>query len=635
VRQVIGPLLAGRGDQLPVSAIPPDGTWPTGTSCWEKRAIAAAVPQWQSELCVQCGQCVMVCPHAAIRAKVVPPEALTASPPDFQSVPARDPAFAGQQFTIQVAVEDCTGCELCVEVCPSRDRREPKRRALVMAPLEPLRERGRQHWHFFLSLPEVPRAALNLHKVGQQQLQQPLFEFSGACAGCGETPYLKLASQLFGDRMLVANATGCSSIYGGNLPTTPWSTNATGRGPAWCNSLFEDNAEFGFGMRVALDQQREMAVALLRSLAGFAAEPHSGAALATSGSAVASGLMAPAGSGSLGGFGASEVAGALADSMRPGTSRAADGSAAVARSGSPVDLPADGPAADVAEGPAETPAVAPALAAAILAALDQQSDEPAIHAQRERVEALKRQLHTLLDSLPAEGRAALPAARLLAIADSLVKTSVWLVGGDGWAYDIGFGGLDHVLASGRDVNALVLDTEVYSNTGGQASKATPLGAVAKFAAGGKASAKKDLGLMAITYGTVYVASVAMGARDEHTIRAFLEAESYPGPSLILAYSHCIAHGIAMQRGMAQQRLAVASGRWPLYRHDPRRAERGENPLQLDSPAPTIPLAEAMASEQRFRLLASTQPERSRALALQAQAAVDRRWALLRRLAGEG
>jgi pyruvate-ferredoxin/flavodoxin oxidoreductase len=567
VREVIGPLMAGRGDDLPVSALPCDGTWPTGTSRWEKRAIATAVPQWQSDLCVQCGQCVMVCPHAAIRAKVATPEALAAAPPDFQSVPARDPAFAGQQFTIQVAPEDCTGCKLCVEVCPSRDRQQPKRRALVMAPLEPLLDRGRQHWDFFLGLPEVPRAALNLHKVGQQQLQQPLFEFSGACAGCGETPYLKLASQLFGDRMVVANATGCSSIYGGNLPTTPWSTNAAGRGPAWCNSLFEDNAEFGFGLRVALDQQREMAAALLRKLAGL--DSGTGAASPVLGSGAA----------------------------------------------------------------AEEPSVAPGLAAAILAALDQQSDEPAIHAQRERVEALMRQLHTQLESLPAEGRAALPAARLLAIADSLVKTTVWLVGGDGWAYDIGFGGLDHVLASGRDVNVLVLDTEVYSNTGGQASKATPLGAVAKFAAGGKASAKKDLGLMAITYGTVYVASVAMGARDEHTIRAFLEAESYAGPSLIMAYSHCIAHGIAMERGMEQQRLAVASGRWPLYRHDPRRTEHGENPLQLDSPAPTIPLAEAMASEQRFRLLASTQPERSRELARQAQAGVDRRWALLQKLAG--
>ena len=615
VRDVIAPLLAGRGDELPVSALPPDGTWPTGTSRWEKRAIAAAVPQWQSDLCVQCGQCVMVCPHAAIRAKVVPPEALAGAPADFQSVPARDPAFAGQQFTIQVAPEDCTGCELCVAVCPSRDRQNPNRRALVMAPLAPLLEVGRQHWDFFLSLPEVPRAALNLHKVGHQQLQQPLFEFSGACAGCGETPYLKLASQLFGDRMVVANATGCSSIYGGNLPTTPWSTNAAGRGPAWCNSLFEDNAEFGFGLRVALDQQREMALALLRSLAGLDSE--TGAASSGSRSGPPGGWMANDGSApvavspSAGGSVLAGVPGAAADSERPDDS------------GEPAGMPAG------------EPSVAPGLAAAILAEIDQQADEAAIHAQRERVEALKRQLQARLEALPADGRAALPAARLLAIADSLVKTSVWLVGGDGWAYDIGFGGLDHVLASGRDVNALVLDTEVYSNTGGQASKATPLGAVAPFAAGGKASAKKDLGLMAITYGTVYVASVAMGARDEHTIRAFLEAESYGGPSLILAYSHCIAHGIAMERGMEQQRLAVASGRWPLYRHDPRRSERGENALQLDSPAPSIPLAEAMASEQRFRLLASTQPHRSSELARQAQAGVDRRWALLQKLAGKG
>ena len=651
VREVIGPLLAGRGDELPVSAMPCDGTWPTGTSRWEKRAIAAAVPQWQSDLCVQCGQCVMVCPHAAIRAKVASPEALAAAPPDFQSVPARDPAFAGHQFTIQVAPEDCTGCKLCVEVCPSRDRQQPKRRALVMAPLEPLLEVGRQHWDFFLSLPEVPRAALNLHKVGQQQLQQPLFEFSGACAGCGETPYLKLASQLFGDRMVVANATGCSSIYGGNLPTTPWSTNAAGRGPAWCNSLFEDNAEFGFGLRVALDQQREMAVDLLRQLAGLDSDTRP--ASPASGSGAAGGWMAndasatAGGSGAAGGSSAAAISASAAGSRLAGVSGSVSGSRAGAVPGAAAGSRLAGVPGAVGDSerpsdsgapagmPAGEPSVAPGLALEILAALHQQSDEPAIHAQRERVEALKRQLQARLESLPAEGRAALPAARLLAIADSLVKTSVWLVGGDGWAYDIGFGGLDHVLASGRDVNALVLDTEVYSNTGGQASKATPLGAVAKFAAGGKASAKKDLGLMAITYGTVYVASVAMGARDEHTIRAFLEAESYAGPSLILAYSHCIAHGIAMERGMEQQHLAVASGRWPLYRHDPRRSERGENPLQLDSPAPTIPLAEAMASERRFRLLASTQPERSRELARQAQAAVDRRWALLQKLAGRG
>jgi pyruvate-ferredoxin/flavodoxin oxidoreductase len=541
VREVIAPMLAGQGDALPVSAIPADGSWPTGTSRWEKRNIAEMVPLWDSELCVQCGKCVLVCPHAVIRAKVATPQALAAAPPQFRQAPARDPAFAGQQFTIQVSSEDCTGCELCVVVCPARDRAEPKRKALAMVPQRPLRQQGRRHWEFFLGLPEVPRAALNLHKVAQQQLQQPLFEFSGACAGCGETPYLKLASQLFGDRLLMANATGCSSIYGGSLPTTPWSTNAEGRGPAWSNSLFEDNAEFGYGMRVALDQQRAMAVALLQQL---------------------------------------------------------------------PELPAE-------------------LVGALVGAADQQGDEPAIYAQRGRLEELKRQLRAQLEALPAEARAATAASRLLAIADALVKTSVWLVGGDGWAYDIGFGGLDHVLAAGRDVNALVLDTELYSNTGGQASKATPMGAVAKFAAGGKAAPKKDLGLMAISYGTVYVASVAMGARDEHTIRAFLEAESYPGPSLILAYSHCIAHGIAMEQGMAQQHLAVASGRWPLYRYDPRRAERGANPLQLDSPPISLPLAEAMATEHRFRLLRYSQPQRAEQLAQRAQAACDRRWALLR------
>jgi pyruvate-ferredoxin/flavodoxin oxidoreductase len=526
-------MLAGRGEQLPVGALPQDGTWPTATSQWEKRNIASAVPEWDSDRCVQCGKCVMVCPHAAIRAKVVPPTALAAAPAGFRQVAARDPDFAGQRYTLQVAVEDCTGCGLCVEVCPA----EGERGALALVPQRPLRHQGRHHWDFFLALPEVPRAGLNLHKVGQQQLQRPLFEFSGACAGCGETPYLKLASQLFGDRLLVANATGCSSIYGGNLPTTPWSQDATGRGPAWSNSLFEDNAEFGFGMRVALDQQRQAALVLLAELA---------------------------------------------------------------------------------------PELPEALVAATLAAAADQSTEAAILAQRTRVAELQGLLRQL-NHRPA-------AVRLQEIADSLVKTSVWLVGGDGWAYDIGFGGLDHVLAAGRDVTALVLDTELYSNTGGQASKATPLGAVAPFASAGKEAAKKDLGLMAITYGSVYVASVAMGARDEHTIRAFLEAESYPGPSLILAYSHCIAHGIAMERGMAQQQLAVASGRWPLYRYDPRRTSRGENPLQLDSPPIRVPLAEALATEQRFHQLETSQPERARELVARAQDASDRRWALLRALA---
>jgi pyruvate-ferredoxin/flavodoxin oxidoreductase len=549
VREVIAPMLERRGDALPVSALPCDGTWPVGTAQWEKRNIAAAVPVWESDLCVQCGKCVMVCPHAVIRAKVGEPTAFAAAPEGFRTAPARDPAFAGHTFTIQVAAEDCTGCALCIEVCPARDRSEPKRKAINMAPQRPLRQQARGNWDFFLQLPETPRGELNLHKIGQQQLQQPLFEFSGACAGCGETPYLKLASQLFGDRMLIANATGCSSIYGGNLPTTPWSANAEGRGPAWSNSLFEDNAEFGFGMRVALDQQRQMALDLLERLAGRVAPEH---------------------------------------------------------------LP-------------------PALVVAIRSA--DQGDEAAIVEQRQRVAELKDRLQGALAQADPESAGAI--GHLLERADALVKTSVWLVGGDGWAYDIGFGGLDHVLAAGRDVNALVLDTEVYSNTGGQASKATPLGAVAKFAAAGKPAGKKDLGLMAMSYGTIYVASVAMGARDEHTIRAFLEAESYPGPSLILAYSHCIAHGIAMAEGMAHQKLAVDTGRWPLYRFDPRRAERGENPLQLDSPGPRRPLADGMEAENRFRMLRYSQPERARQLALAAQVDLDRRWATYRDMAAQG
>ena len=539
VRTVIGPMLERRGDALPVSALPCDGTWPVGTARWEKRNIADAVPVWETDLCVQCGKCVMVCPHAVIRAKVGAPEVFAAAPEGFRTAPARDPAFAGQTFTIQVAAEDCTGCALCVEVCPARDRSEPKRKAINMAPQRPLREQARGNWDFFLQLPEVPRAELNLHKIGQQQLQQPLFEFPGACGGCGETPYLKLASQLFGDRMLIANATGCSSIYGGNRPTTPWSANAEGRGPAWSNSLFEDNAEFGYGMRVARDQQRQMALDLLERLAGQL---------------------------------------------------------------QPEQLP-------------------PPLAAAIRNA--DQGDEAGIVEQRQRVAELKARL---------AGMEQPEASQLLELADALVKTSVWLVGGDGWAYDIGFGGLDHVLASGRDVNALVLDTEVYSNTGGQASKSTPRGAVAKFAAAGKAAPKKDLGLMAMTYGTVYVASVAMGARDEHTIRVFLEAESYPGPSLIIAYSHCIAHGIDMAQGMAHQKLAVDSGRWLLYRYDPRRTERGEIPLQLDSPAPKRSLKEAMEQENRFRMLRYSQPERAQALVRQAQRELECRWATYRALA---
>jgi pyruvate-ferredoxin/flavodoxin oxidoreductase len=517
-----------------VSALPCDGSFPTATSQWEKRNTAEQVPVWEPDLCVQCGKCVLVCPHAVIRAKLAPPQVLQGAPQGFRHTAARERAFAGEHFTIQVSAEDCTGCRLCVEVCPARDRSDPARKALNMAPQRPLREQSHENWAFFLQLPEVERSRLNPQRIQHQQLQRPLFEFPGACAGCGETPYLKVLSQLFGDRLLIANATGCSSIYGGNLPTTPWCTDANGRGPAWSNPLFETNAEFGLGFRLGLDQRHRRAEQLLRGMA--------------------------------------------------------------------EQLP-------------------PALLDGLLQA--QQGDEPGIHEQRLRVAELK-PLLTTQDT---------PAAReLLELADDLVKRSVWIVGGDGWAYDIGFGGLDHVLAGQDDVNVLVLDTEVYSNTGGQRSKATPKGAVTPFASGGKASAKKDLGLMAMTYGHVYVASVAMGARDEHTLRCFLEAESYPGPSLILAYSHCIAHGIDMGLGMQQQQRAVASGRWLLYRHDPRRRAQGLSALVLDQRRPQLPLAEAMATEQRFSQLHSSDPARAQSLAQEAEAELQQRWELYQRLA---
>jgi pyruvate-ferredoxin/flavodoxin oxidoreductase len=562
VRQLIAPQLARQGERLPVSALPVDGTFACGTARWEKRNIAEAIPVWDPEVCVQCGKCVMVCPHAVIRAKVVEPQELQAAPTGFLSAPARDQHWDGQSFTLQVAAEDCTGCSLCVEICPARHRGEPRRKAINMAPQRPLRDQQRGNWDFFLSLPNPDRLALDSHHINQQQLQQPLFEFSGACAGCGETPYIKLASQLFGDRMVVANATGCSSIYGGSLPTSPWSANDEGRGPAWSNSLFEDNAEFGLGFRLAYDQRRHRAEALVRQLSNQ---------------------------------GEGSVQGSVGDAIGP---------------------------------------IPSALAEALLGA--DQSDEPGIFEQRQRVAALKTRLQaTLHDSAPGTGNAdgTLVAARsLLSLADDLVKRSVWMIGGDGWAYDIGFGGIDHLFSTHHNVNILVLDTEVYSNTGGQMSKATPRGAVAKFASDGKASAKKDLGLIAMTYGNVYVASVAMGARDEHTLRAFIEAESYDGPSLILAYSHCIAHGIDMAKGMQHQRQAVDSGRWLLYRHDPRRAARGENPLIVDSHAPTLPVAEAMAAENRFRMLRYSQPDQARTLTRLAQGDVDQRWARYQQLA---
>jgi pyruvate-ferredoxin/flavodoxin oxidoreductase len=562
VRQLIAPQLARQGERLPVSALPVDGTFACGTARWEKRNIAEAIPVWDPEVCVQCGKCVMVCPHAVIRAKVVEPQELQAAPTGFLSAPARDQHWAGQSFTLQVAAEDCTGCSLCVEICPARHRGEPRRKAINMAPQRPLRDQQRGNWDFFLSLPNPDRLALNSHHINQQQLQQPLFEFSGACAGCGETPYIKLASQLFGDRMVVANATGCSSIYGGSLPTSPWSANDEGRGPAWSNSLFEDNAEFGLGFRLAYDQRCHRAEALVRQL-----------------------------------------------SSQGETSDQGPGGEAI--------------------GP-----IPSALAEALLGA--DQSDEPGIFEQRQRVTELKTRLQaTLHDSAPGTGNAdgtLVTVRSLLSLADDLVKRSVWMIGGDGWAYDIGFGGIDHLFSTHHNVNILVLDTEVYSNTGGQMSKATPRGAVAKFASDGKASAKKDLGLIAMTYGNVYVASVAMGARDEHTLRAFIEAESYDGPSLILAYSHCIAHGIDMAKGMQHQRQAVDSGRWLLYRHDPRRAVRGENPLIVDSHAPTLPVAEAMAAENRFRMLRYSQPDQARTLTRLAQGDVDQRWARYQQLA---
>lgn len=534
VRDVLGKIIGKCGDDLPVSAMPVDGTFPTGTTKWEKRNIAEEIPVWDADVCVQCGKCVMVCPHSVIRSKVYEPEQLETAPETFKSVKAKDHDWHGLKFTIQVAPEDCTGCALCIDVCPAKNKAQPKLKAINMAPQPPLRETERENWDYFLNLPNPDRRQLRLNKINHQQMQEPLFEFSGACGGCGETPYLKLASQLFGDRMVIANATGCSSIYGGNLPTTPWTTNAEGRGPAWSNSLFEDNAEFGLGFRISIDKQAQIATELLQRLAGE-----------------------------------------LGDSFVQG----------------------------------------------ILAC--EQKDEADIWEQRERVAQLKQTLSQMNSPT---------AKQLLSVADYLVKKSVWIIGGDGWAYDIGYGGLDHVIASGRNVNILVLDTEVYSNTGGQMSKSTPRGAVAKFAAGGKPAAKKDLGLIAMTYGTVYVASVAMGARDEHTLRAFLEAEAYDGPSLIIAYSHCIAHGINMAAGMQQQKAAVESGAKLLYRYHPERLLEGENPLQLDMRSPKLALEQYMYSENRFKMLKGTKPEEARRLLSQAQEDVNKRWAMYQYLA---
>ena len=510
-----------------MSAFPADGTFPTATAKWEKRNIALEIPVWDEKTCIQCGKCAMVCPHAVIRIKVYDPKNLTGAPATFKSTDARDREWHGLKYTIQVAPEDCTGCAICVDICPAKNKSETRLKAINMAPQPPLRVPESENWKFFLKLPELDRRTIKLTNIRQQQVQEPLFEFSGACSGCGETPYLKLVSQLFGDRAVIANATGCTSIYGGNLPTTPWAKNADGRGPAWANSLFEDNAEFGLGFRVSIDKQTEVARELVRRLAWAIGED---------------------------------------------------------------------------------------LVAALLAS--PQKDEADIHLQRERVVALKQRLQTL---------ALAEAKQLLAVADMLVKKSVWIVGGDGWAYDIGYGGLDHVLASGRNVNLLVLDTEVYSNTGGQASKSTPRAAVAKFAAGGKPSPKKDLGLMAMTYGKVYVASVAMGAKDEHTLKAFLEAEAYDGPSLIIAYSHCIAHGINMTTAMSEQKVEVESGQWLLSRYNPEPPAVGETPLSLDSRAPTRKVQDFLMQQARFKMLTSSRPEDAKRLWKLAQHDADVRY----------
>ena len=527
VQRVTARIIAGEGDDLPVSAMPVDGTFPSATAQWEKRNIALEIPVWDEELCIQCGKCVLVCPHSVIRAKVYDSRWLDGKPETFKAVPARWKDMKDRKYTLQVAPEDCTGCTLCVQVCPAKSKSEVKHRAINMVAQPPLREAEAANWDFFLKIPDTDRQALSMAQVKDVQLLQPLFEFSGACSGCGETPYVKLMTQLFGDRMLVANATGCSSIYGGNLPTTPYCTNDVGRGPAWSNSLFEDNAEFGLGMRLAVDKQNEYARELVGRL-GFA--------------------------------------------------------------------------------------IGEELANAILNA--DQTTEPGIFAQRERVKELKAKL---ADLKTAEAR------DLASIADALVKKSVWIVGGDGWAYDIGFGGLDHVIASGRNVNILVLDTEVYSNTGGQASKATPRGAVAKFAAGGKPSGKKDLAMIAMSYGSVYVAKVAMGGNDMHTVKAFLEAEAFDGPSIIIAYSHCIAHGYDMAFGCEQQKAAVNSGYWPLFRYNPKLAEQGKNPFQLDSRPPSLPLKNYVYNETRYTMLAKSNPEHAKELLKLAEEDVASRW----------
>ena len=535
VKTVTARIMAGEGDSLPVSAMPADGTWPTATTQWEKRNIALEIPVWDPEVCIQCGKCSAVCPHATIRAKVYDPALLDKAPEGFRSADAKGKDFDGKKWTIQVAPEDCTGCGVCIEVCPAKNKTEPAKKAINFEFQPPIRQREADFYDYFLNaIPDPDRSELKVNTVKGSQLLRPLFEYSGACAGCGETPYVKLLTQLFGDRTVIGNATGCSSIYGGNLPTTPYCVDVNGRGPAWNNSLFEDCAEFSFGFRLTLDKQVEYARELLVELKDTLGE-------------------------------------GLVDQI----------------------LTAD------------------------------QSSEAGIAEQRKRVEQVKAKLGEATDPRHQQ---------MLSVVDTLVNRSIWAVGGDGWAYDIGYGGLDHVLASGRNINVLVLDTQVYSNTGGQCSKATGRGAVAKFAAGGKPAPKKDLGMIAMTYGNIYVAQVAMGSSDNQTVKAFVEADSYPGPSLILAYSHCIAHGFNMTEGLAHQKLAVDSGFWPLYRFDPRRIEKGENPLQLDSKAPSVNFADYAYSETRYKMLTKSKPEHAKALLEDAQEDAHARFRLYEQMA---
>ena len=538
VKRVTGEIIAGHGNVLPVSVMPVDGTFPTGTAQYEKRNLALEIPVWEADICTQCGKCVMVCPHAVIRSKIYETDQLVNPPAAFKHTPVLGKDFpAGLSMSYQVSPEDCTGCTLCVDICPIRDKSNASRKALNMQAQPPLRETENKNWDYFLSLPEYDRRLLKTNTIKGAMVLQPLFEFSGACVGCGETPYIKLASQLFGDRMLIANATGCSSIYGGNLPTTPWTKNAEGRGPAWSNSLFEDNAEFGLGMRIALDKQIATAKELL--------------------------ILHQA-----------QLGAELVDAL----------------------LNAD------------------------------QTDEVGIYEQRVRVTELKAKLSQ-------DPQFKTPAAlTLLELADTLSKKSVWIIGGDGWAYDIGFGGVDHVLASGRNVNILVLDTEVYSNTGGQTSKSTPLGAVAKFSAGGKATAKKDLALLAMDYSNVYVAHVAYAGKDTQTLTAFLEAEAHDGPSIIIAYAPCIAHGVDLSNNHRQQSLAVKSGHWPLFRFDPSKAKAGKNPMKLDSAEPSIPYRDFVKTETRFSMLWQTHPDDAEAFLAQAQLDVTHRYHYYKQLA---